>query len=693
MKVLLSISTSVLLGTIACSEQWDTVPLGDPAAITQPEEVQVLHPIRSGLRIEPVSGEDLLLSDQGKAHYVLILPSSPSQVERRAMDLLQSTLQQITGVEFETFREQEIELLDTGFIRGKEGKTWTGGIWIGATQQAIASGLDTSTLLPEGFILRTLENQLFILGNDDGQQGRRVNGTYFAATDLLERHFGVRWLWPGELGTVIPQRPTLTLTPLNEQNEPAIRQRTIRNLSLNRRAEAGLARLKAEPQEYSKVLQEASTWLMRQKVGSSMRLRYGHTYSDWYEQYGSDHPDWFALQPNGSRTQQPERARLCKSNPEVAAEMARRVLLEYQNSPNLDSYSISPNDGSGSNHFCMCEECRKLDPANGPTVELLFSRDGKRFFESYPSLSDRMAVFYNRIAEQATSIHPEIRLGAYAYSAYRDAPIQTTLHPSITIGFVGLVYDNEHYRNLDVQRWNQWSLRASQLVLRPNALHGGHALPFIYVQRLTEDLKHCFETGMIAADFDSLMGHWSTQGLNYYVLASLLWDPSLDSDSLVLDYCVSGFGPAAFLILEYFNKLEEASTTIANQAAMSMESWLREEEDDQTPRTNQRSQRVHSFLESYFEVFNPNQVLELRSLLEQGRQLVQSNPTVLQRIDFLEAGLNYLDLFRAVREDSSSLITRQDLLTWYRDIFRSNPQTLNSVHQLWRTGATFRGLE
>jgi hypothetical protein len=67
------------------------------------------------------------------------------------------------------------------------------------------------------------------------------------------------------------------------------------------------------------------------------------------------------------------------------------------------------------------------------------------------------------------------------------------------------------------------------LFLRPNAFHQGHGMPGVFVTKLDRDIKR----GMIAAEFDSVLHHWATQFLNYYVLAKLLWDPSQDAEAIV----------------------------------------------------------------------------------------------------------------------------------------------------------------
>jgi hypothetical protein len=52
--------------------------------------------------------------------------------------------------------------------------------------------------------------------------------------DLLQKHLGVRWLFPGELGTVSPRpRASPTSGLVNEFEEPAVRSRTLAGLSSN----------------------------------------------------------------------------------------------------------------------------------------------------------------------------------------------------------------------------------------------------------------------------------------------------------------------------------------------------------------------------------------------------------------------------------------------------------------------------
>lgn len=685
--------TFMLLSAMPALAEWGTEPLGKIQEPIHTGSAPIKRTLETHFRSapSPVRADDIVLFDNKALQCCIITPASPSPVEAQAAAILAQTLEAMTGQSVAQLKEFSVTINESGTIADGHGNHWKTALWIGNTRRAAEANLSAATLKPEGFKRVVKPEGLFILGNDRTPGGKEVNGTLFGVQDLLERHLGVRWLWPSPLGKVIPTPGVrLTLPPLDEQDEPALPQRLIRNGALNDRAAIGLKWLQAKDADYASVLKANAEWLTFQKAGESTQLSYRHAFGDWYTRYGKEHPGWFALKGDGSRVQVSERPRLCKANPEVARAAAQQVLRQYKTNPDMESASISPNDGSGEDGFCLCEECRKLDPANGAKIRLFYTRQGKRELILYPSLSDRVATFYNRIAEEVAKTKPNAVLGAYAYSAYRDVPLGVTLHPSIIIGFVGLDYTNDTVRQSDRARWDGWSLAANAVFLRPNALHGGYGLPLLYTRKLTDDLRHCYQTGMYAADFDSLNGHWATQGLNLYVLAKLLWDPSLDPTTLVIDYCESAFGMGALKMAEYFDALEKASDEVAAKAAANAEEELRPEEND-TRVVKKTALNQQDFERRYFEVFTPEKMQALRALLAEADMAAGEDATIRARIAFFRTGLDYSDRYRAVVGGGKE--ERRALLHWYRQTFRENPFAFNSVSRLFRTGASFRGLE
>ena len=88
--------------------------------------------------------------------------------------------------------------------------------------------------------------------------------------------------------------------------------------------------------------------------------------------------------------------------------------------------------------------------------------------------------------------------------------------------------------------------------------------PAVYVHKLAEDLRHFAEHRLLGTDFDSCMHNWATEGLNYYVLARLLWDPDADVDAMLDDYCRGGFRAGGWRdVRRYFTRIEELTDRIA----------------------------------------------------------------------------------------------------------------------------------
>ena len=56
-------------------------------------------------------------------------------------------------------------------------------------------------------VIHAAGEQLYIFGNDS----HKLTGTAYAVADFLEKHCGVRFLWPGELGTVVERRKPVTI--------------------------------------------------------------------------------------------------------------------------------------------------------------------------------------------------------------------------------------------------------------------------------------------------------------------------------------------------------------------------------------------------------------------------------------------------------------------------------------------------
>ena len=432
-------------------------------------------------------------------------------------------------------------------------------IFVGLCQATIP--VVTDPLLPEELLVLTRGSDLHLVGGDLAPGERPCHGTLYAVYDFLEKEVGVRWLFPGEHGEVVPQHRRLLLSDLNRRYQPPVAKRKVRNVAVSREETFRplLEKWGIPLADWKTAHGPATTgpWFVRQRLGARIELDGGHAYDGWYETHGKTHPEWFALQPDGTRDQKLPRERLCKSNPALWDEIARVLVEEFKADPKKRTASLAPNDG-GANKFCLCDACRSLDPPEAPKLsndsQLVDPATGRPFPE-YPSLSDRVFTFFNEVAKRVRTEMPDRDLVCYAYSVYRSVPVRVkSLEPNLIVGYVGLKRDEIE----------AWARIAPRLYIRPNDL--GPAidlgLPRNHAAWFAESVRHCVDHRAVAFDFDNCHGNWSAHGLDYYVLCKALWDPDIDVEATIDDYCRAAYGPAAAVMREYHDLLAKVSEAV-----------------------------------------------------------------------------------------------------------------------------------
>jgi len=413
-------------------------------------------------------------------------------------------------------------------------------------------------LQPEEYLVRSVGLNIHLLGGDLAEDGEPARGTWFAACEFLETVLGIRWLYPGPHGEVVPEQRTLIVGDLDLRGQPPLPKRRIRNMAISREDTfAPVLEKWGTTLDAWKAAQggpEPDAWYARQRLGQRMEIQAGHAYDSWYERYHKTHPEFFALQPDGTRNQVPVRARLCKSNPALWDAIAADSIAKLKADPKLRVISISPNDG-GKNKFCMCPACRALDPVEAPQIlkdsQLVDATTGKPFL-SYPSLSDRVFTFYNEVANRIHVEMPDRLVGVIAYSVYRDPPVRLkSLAPNIILGYVGM----------DRAKIEAWSKLAPRLFIRPNDLGPSIDLgmPRNHAVWFAESVKFGVDHHAIAFDFDNGHGNWGGHGLDHHVLAKALWNPGVDPRAVIADYCNTAYGPAAADLQAYWEQLEKVS--------------------------------------------------------------------------------------------------------------------------------------
>lgn len=568
----------------------------------------------ASLLLLPVARADVPLVVEGEPKAVVVLPATPTRVVKYAADELVYHVEKATGAKLAVVNE------------GQEPKEPAARVYLGPTAAAAKAGIEAVKLSPDSFTLRTAGGALFIVGRDG--DGRPLDpdtwaGTLFGVYELLENVMGVRWLWPGELGEHIPATKNVTVPDTEKTVAPQLIIRRLRSTLDGRPGASGGDTF--SPKALKKAKADEQTWLRRQRMGHSRKMRWGHSFTTWWEQYGKEHPNWFNLLEDGKRGPQygnrGDRTGMCVSNPGFHAQIIENWLKACAASPdNKPNINGCENDVFGR---CVCEWCKSWD-APRPDAKLYPER-----FSNHGIVSDRYARFWRTVQELAAKHDPDAIVTGYAYVNYAPPPVRETLNDHVWIGLVPDAFfprtAAEHKQCIAM--WQGWAKTGCKLFLRPNYTLEGYCMPFLYTHQFADEFAHHAKTGMIATDFDSLTAMWATQGPQTYLFAR--WQGCIDKtvDEVLAEY-YAGFGPTAKKVKAYFDYWENYTTT-----------------------NRERFRAVEKKLKANWalyprmahECFTPAAFARGRKLLDEAAKAAKDDATAAARVEFLGKGLTHAE--------------------------------------------------
>jgi hypothetical protein len=608
---------------------------------------------------------------------VIVLADNPSPAAVAGAQLLGDMLFQMSGARLKVVREGQLTgaKVEQGRVEATGDGAAAAYVLVGEGELARRLGLTAEGLGAGGIRIKTLANVLALLG-PDGKTPSDPWGTRYAVTTLLDETLGCKYLWPTETGLVVPARKTVEVPALDVRFTPLLRQRMIRPMGYNDRLQAGLDKLSFTKEDYLKYHKAAAPeWFGWHRMGGTLGLIGGDGSilpKEAWERFQKEHPEWFAMQSDGSRDPAPNegRPRLCKSNPALVEAIVQEKLKELKANPGRSSVSLMTHDG-GQTGMCLCPACKAMDPQEGRAVKIWTYNHAAKKIEwiDYVSLTDRMFTFYNAIAEKVAKEYPEVLFTGQAYSVYSAPPVRTKLHPSIIIRYVGISYATDKSRKEGLDDWNTWSKAASKLYFRPNLLLLGRreGTPAIYVHKLAADFRHLAGHGMLGTDFDSCAHNWATQGLNYYILAKLHWNPDLDVDAAIDDYCRAGFGAGWQEARKYLARIEQLTDKMA-AAELTITA-----------------------------PYTPEVIAELRGHLDAADKAAAGDEAVRRRVAFLRTGLDYAEMQakvyrivegakdRALTDEEKALSSALLDQRWrmMRKMFKEEPFAVNLAYVCW----------
>ena len=534
----------------------------------------------------------------------VVTPEKPTTSEAFAARELQYHMRKATGRDVPVVSESAVPF---------EGRRF----FVGNVKALDAVGVRYDAFHVEERLVKGVGRDVYFAGGElpdyDRARGRAKDydtyglaggGTLYAVYDFLEKDMGVRWIWPGELGEVIPKRPVPVLDGVERRGVEPLVERCLRgDLEATRRISIA-NRLWGwkDPENARREVQARRLWLTRNRVGKRRKFLFGHAFTAWPNKY-VNHPEYFAQQPSGLRGHFADSKPgedvnkyypLCVSNPTV-----HEMIVGAWKRSNAGNFKLGvrppyinccENDSPG---FCTCERCRAWDADdprfkthpywNGTVKDV--QKENRSFMAKEqwgedgaalegcepPSVSDRYVRFYNAIVEKARRVHPLAGVCAYAYSNYRLPPKETKVAEGVVLGFVpGVIFPYGDAESAEFRRnWGGWNaMGAQEMRYRPNYMFGGGSMPYSSAKHMASDINFAFAHGLFAIDQDSLLGAWSAQAMKNYVAARILRAPDTSYETMFGEF-LSAFGKGADDVRRYCEMLE------ALNDRMSEDEWTR----------------------------------------------------------------------------------------------------------------------
>jgi hypothetical protein len=466
--------------------------LSAAACATSPSSASRPRPVEAS----PCS-RSFVFVDHGRPAARIEIPEGAGDAERRAADILRTSIFKMSGVDLSVLTAAEPDGPGVAAI-GFPGS---------ALPPVIGSSL--ASLRPDGFAVATSAGDLYVAGGGG-------KGVIYGVVHLLEKYFGCRKFSP--TAELFPPHDDLALGCLLEVDNPENEVRIVN----------GEFALDADYLDWMRLHSPADLYGAGYYVHTFQRL------IPW-PSYFASHPEYFALM-NGKRIiDQP-----CLSRPEVFDIVVARLREEMAAQPDKRIWSVSQNDNFS---YCQCPECRKVVEEEGSPAGLIL-RFVNRVAALFPDKTiSTLAYQYSRPAPRLTKPAPNVEVMLCTIELNRSLPIAGD--PS-SAAFVRDIED--------------WSRICSRLYLWDYTVNFSHHVsPFPNLHVLQPNIR--FFTGHgVRRHFQQTNtgpGHeWSE--LKSYLLAKLLWDPDTDADAAMEDFLRGYYGRAAAPLRRYIDALRAA---------------------------------------------------------------------------------------------------------------------------------------
>ena len=526
-------------------------------------------------------------------------------------------------------------------------------IVVGTNEWSAAAGVDPTRLKRDGFVVKCdpAARRIYVAGCDDPKYdlvgaverqspdswGWRANerATVFAAYDFLERFAGVRFYFPGEMGTIVPRKDRLTVPEADIRSEPDWRCRVIFT------HEFGKWMDDAPKSEFNRLSQLEQLRLRSQS--ESFNSCHGQYSMNLAKRFGETHPEYFTLTKDGGRRNNPngigtitlaESQQLCQSS-KVWDEMYEDAKSYFLGDPpekrgvlsgfgdkakvawgnycrNRKYYDVMPND---SHPKCFCPDCQaeyaKAPDQKRPMSELVWRQTA------------RLA---QRLKDEGI---PGTILQA-AYTSYRAVPsVAIPDNVVVSLCLPGPWTEHEGPAALqkeydEVDAWSRkvdgrlwlWVYMGKFRCFMLDYPDVPNTTPRALARYLKKVAPH-----VLGVFVEPYSDHFIFHFLDFYVYSRVAWDNDCDVDAVLSEHFRLMYGAGAGAMEEVFDMLERL--------------WIRGIVGTKTPTPWGHSYDTPDSYTTFMEVYSPAAIARLEALYAKALAAVPRDSAEAKRIAYV----------------------------------------------------------
>ena len=563
-----------------------------------------------------------ILALNGKAQCEILLAPKANRTVQYAASELASFLSQIIGDKVQVVPKATGK--KTLFLLGEEG--------------AKLVKADLKKIDRDGFIIKSAGNTIVIAGTDDVKGNPAVRfealerGTLNGVYEFLERFGGVRFYFPGEMGTVVPRKNEWKIGSIDLADRPDNQHRRTYCIGMKSLGVPGLmtpgGMKEAELKRLSGLrIRESTLYIPNCHGLRGLQL---------VKRFAKKRPDFFALRGDGTRhdgsriiRKDDADGQLCFTNDDLQkvvyedakafltgkAASTRNLPRWHKNFFSGPFFNIMPNDAL---YPCRCAKCVKA------------RKEGADRLVTRQATSDHIWRFKAGIARKLQQENIPGYCTMMAYGAYK--PIPSFDIPSNVIVMLALTGPwkelNTRVQERDIELLKAWQKKLNaKSYLWTYTTKIGNGIPAVpsFTPRAVGSFFKKAAPYSFGAFLEAEVDYWMFNSMSYYVFGKVLWNTDTDVDALFNEHFQLMFGAGAKEMAEVYASIERH--------------WLK----DIMANIKETPVGPQAVLPSQFEIwgniYGPKEIARIEGLFDKAEKATAKDTMANKRVKFMRKEL------------------------------------------------------